>query len=326
MIASLIKKEGEKLYRLWNDFWFSPQDLLPISVFRFFFCFSLFVFHCIRFLDYEFFYSEKGILPYATLAKVVPESFVAPIPWEALAAHPTIGWLLHLAFLIGLLLLALGVIGRNGTWIVFILHLVFIKRNPMIIYGADLTSTAFFFMLCFTQCNEYLRVRLPWQKKGRAFLDFSPSEQSKSDLLGSVGIRFIQVQLCIIYAYAGFEKTKGPTWWKGDAIWNSLGNGQLTTIDFSFLQYFPVFIAFMTFATIIWETYFIFLVWYKPLRYYILGFGVFLHIGIAISLNIPFFSLLMVCAYLVFLEGKTLRRLASFCLNRFHLEDNRSTS
>jgi hypothetical protein len=122
--------------------------------------------------------------------------------------------------------------------------------------------------------------------------------------LASVALRLTQIQLCIIYLFAGTEKLKGPLWWRGEAIWGVLSNAQTTTFDFGFMANLPLVITFATYATLVWEIYFPVLVWSRRARYpWLLG-GVLLHASIGLMMNLPFFASVMVAAYSVFLRRR----------------------
>jgi hypothetical protein len=155
------------------------------------------------------------------------------------------------------------------------------------------------FFLAYLAMMDSNRFVSPW-KRSRAV---------KVDALTSVGVRLVQMQVCIIYLYSGFEKAKGNSWWQGDALWRALSNGQLVSWDFGFLQHFPMMIAVSTFTTVLWETYFPVLVWVPRTRFWMLGFGVFLHLLIAFTLNIPFFSWFMCATYVLFLPSSWAERL-----------------
>jgi hypothetical protein len=72
----------------------------------------------------------------------------------------------------------------------------------------------------------------------------------------------------------------------------------------SFLSHWPGVIYVMTFSTILWEAYFPALVWVKAIRYPLLFIGVMLHLGISTMLILPFFGLLMIVTYSLFLEPR----------------------
>jgi hypothetical protein len=123
--------------------------------------------------------------------------------------------------------------------------------------------------------------------------------------------RLCQIQVCVIYGYSGLKKLKGQVWWAGDALWNSLADPQLARWDFSWLAHFALPLTGLTFLTLAWEIYFPAMVWVRPIRKPVLMIGVFLHLGIAIGLNLPFFAALMISTYLLFLDRETLTHGAS---------------
>ncbi|RYZ85168.1 MAG: hypothetical protein EOP04_16535 [Proteobacteria bacterium] len=117
----------------------------------------------------------------------------------------------------------------------------------------------------------------------------------------SVAFRLSQIQVCVIYAYSGWEKLKGVAWWKGEALWTVLANSQIARFDFGFTSHLPMVIIAATYITMLWEIYFPVLVWIPKLRRPSLILGVLVHLGILITLFIPHFATLMIVAYVVFL-------------------------
>ncbi len=117
--------------------------------------------------------------------------------------------------------------------------------------------------------------------------------------------RLIQIQICIIYAYTGWEKLRGNDWWTGEALWLVLGNEQLVVANWSFLKSFPVLLASMTHFTIIFEIYFPVLVWFKKWRLVCIILGIGLHTGIIFVMGLFFFGVTMMSVYVLFL-GDTL--------------------
>lgn len=122
-------------------------------------------------------------------------------------------------------------------------------------------------------------------------------------MLTSSALRMVQIQMCIIYAYSGLEKLKGPTWWKGEAIWTVFANSQIVRWQMDWVSHLPLVITVMTYMTLAFEIYFPALVWLKKFRPWVLVCGVLLHVGIGIVVFIPFFSTLMIISYATFLTS-----------------------
>jgi hypothetical protein len=276
-IFSRMGRVIHDLERAWMSFWFESSAPRQLSAFRAVFGVLLFTYIATRTPDLMFLYSESGILPTSMMPQLMEMGHRTTIfRWFP---SDTAIWGLHFAFLGSLLSMALGFFPRLSAAVAFILHVSFLHRNMAGAYGMDSISTFFLLNLALADSRQ------------------------KSDM-ASVALRFSQLQVCIIYFYSGLEKLKGAFWWKGEAVWTVMANSQLASSDFSWLAGFPMIVAIATWSTLLWEVYFPVLVWIPRLRYPVLLFGVALHLGIGLSMNIPFFGFLMISSYLLFLpEG-----------------------
>jgi uncharacterized protein YbbC (DUF1343 family) len=97
------------------------------------------------------------------------------------------------------------------TWVI---GLAFLQRNYSVAFGADVIGGLFLFYLSFTQCCERWTLKNWLNKK----LGGVAQAVVHSDDLSAVFYRLIQLQLCVIYMYTGFEKLKGMSWWDGTAL------------------------------------------------------------------------------------------------------------
>jgi hypothetical protein len=279
------------LWSLWYRFWFEmpSETKQQLGLFRAVFAGILFVMYSIRFLEFDLFFSESGLLTHK-----MAQSFAPPSYEPAIFFFPESDFLLfgcYITFLVLLLLLALGFLGRGLTWVVFLLHVMFFQRNLTIIYGADLVSNFLLFSLCFTNANQ------AWTWVPQALKRFKSHQWHWLD---SMGVRMIQVQMCIIYGFTGLEKLKGSEWWDGSAVWYVLMNTQLAPIDFSFLAHVPLLIVAMTWSTLLFEVYFPVMIWFQKIRRPWLILGGLFHLGAALSMSLPFFSAIMVSTYILF--------------------------
>ena len=183
--------------------------------------------------------------------------------------------------------------------VAWILDMAFVQRNYAANYGADIIGSILLLYLSFIQSCERLSV-LNLVRKKKSFVD--------SDVISSVFMRMIQVQMCVVYAYTGFEKLRGTSWWDGTALWSVMANPQMTMMDFTFLRAVPWVIPIAGFTTIIFEIYFpVMVMWQKP-RYAWLLMGIGLHTGIALAMGLIPFSLIMMSTYFLFLDPLILER------------------
>lgn len=296
-----------KMVSAWNKFWFAPIDLFPAAIFRICFSVVIFLMYSLRQINILDFYSDRSVVPLARAMELLPEIYRPVFFWFPSSNLGIVA--LHLFYLLVIVLIGVGFYSRLFSFVGLVLQILFLYRNFSVAYGADMITCFWLFYLCFIESDRELSLR----KKLR-LPRLLPVIDNFS--LSTVGVRLIQIQLCVIYGFTGMEKLKGPSWWEGTAIWQVMGNLQLSTMDLSFLQNFPLLVVVLTYSTMLFEVYFPAMVWFPKIRPYWLFIGVMFHVGIALSMGLIFFSGVMIAAYVVFLNGDWLR--AKLNLPRFH--------
>ena len=300
----MIRHIGEKArdgvahaYAGWCRFFFEADAVEPMRLFRLCFGILLFAAYVVRALDNEFYFGANGVLE---LDKML-DSFPMKYRWSLLFWWPgnAMLWGSTVVFLISLLTMAFGYFPRVSALVAYVIHVSFMHRNMGIVYGLDMIATFFLFYLIFAKTDA------PPTRK-----------ESWSTMLTSAALRLGQIQVCVIYAFSGWEKLKGMSWWKGEAIWTVFANAQIVRWQMNWMSNFPLIITLATYMTLLWEIYFPALIWLKKLRPWILLGGVALHLAIGIVVFIPYFSTLMIISYVGFLtpnEAKwILRRIKVF--------------
>lgn len=289
----LIFSDLEK--RLFHD-----PKLENLALFRLIFCGTLFYIACWRQLNVDQF-GPDSLVPreqafglYFDYYKPYLQLFFWPDKYAKIVHGLYIG------------LLGLATIGLSNRFLMILTWVIaqgFIQRNFSVLFGADVIGNLFLFYLSFSRCHDYFSIKSLLLKKNPIK---TYSQNSFLDLLSSVSMRLLQFQLMTIYAYTGFEKLKGLTWWDGTALWTVLVNPQFTSYDLMFLRNIPIFFAIGTFITIVFEVYFPVMVINKKTRYLWLLVGVFFHLMIGILLDLMPFSLVMMSTYILFVDQNTI--------------------
>lgn len=270
--------------RNWNTFWFEAEGQSRMRLLQIALGFHFFIAYGIRAMDWKFWYSESGFAGISAMKATLPLEYRESLSFYFTSDRAQI--FLTALMLVAFLGMAFGRWARGFSIIAFILHVSFLHRNMAIVYGMDMIGTFFLFYLCFAQTT-------PGSKR------VSPS--SWSSMITSAALRFAQLELCIIYAFSGMEKLKGPSWWRGEALWTVWANAHIARFDWTWTANFPLLILLATFITLLWEIYFPALVWFKRWRPWILGMGVLIHTGIGLTVFIPHFAVVMILCYSVFL-------------------------
>lgn len=289
-LVDRLKGQPSKFFKAWNQFWFAPQDLLGLAMMRILLCGTMFYMYLARSANLSYYGMDAWVTKENALS-ALPELYRPLFLW---AFWPdSLNFVMHSLMIALLALLTLGVGGRWIMWGAWVISAGFIQRNYAVNFGADIIASLFLFYMCFTQSCERLSILNLVRKK---------TEFKKSDILSSTMMRMMQVQICVIYAYTGFEKLKGGSWWDGTALWSVLANPQMTTFDLSFVRGTPWIIPIIAYITVLFEVYFPVMVAWPKYRNLWLLLGVFFHAGIGIFMGLGPFATTMLSTYFLFLD------------------------
>jgi hypothetical protein len=294
--------------RRWDHFWFAPTETYHLALFRVVLALTLLTMYSIRIVDFDFFYGKNAFLPGSNGWDLLPSNMI-PL-WRWFPESPAITYVLHVALLVGLVLLLLGLGGRLITFALYILQLGFFQQNFAVSYGADVIAFHWLLYLSLTRHNDHLNVLNLFRKRAAIRLRGGATR---------VGLRLIQIQVALIYGFSGFEKLKGGPWWDGSAVWVTLSSMDLVDYDFSFLSQLPLLAFLASFLPLIWEIYFPVLIIQTGWRPWVLGFGVMFHFMIGWIMHLPFFGLVMTSSYFVFFNSVAIERRVKNFLNPLRL-------
>lgn len=289
--------------RAWSDFWFGFKELEKLAVMRMILAGTLFYLYFHRQFEVVKIYTDQGIVPKELALQLMPE-FNRPFFLLAFWSDAWAPWV-HGIFVFSLLLIFLGLSNRVLMFLTWAIGLAFLQRNYSVAFGADVIGGLFLLYLSFTQCCERWTLKNWLNKKlGRV-----TQAVVNSDDLSAVFYRLIQLQLCVIYMYTGFEKLKGMSWWDGTALWTVFANPQMVIVQLEWLRHFPYVIVGLTFATVVLEVYWPVLVWFKKFRPFVLLAGFLFHMGIGLVMALMPFALVMLSPYVLFLTDEEWARL-----------------
>jgi hypothetical protein len=207
--------------------------------------------------------------------------------------------LLAAGFCAGLALLV-GWHSRVSAIISFVVIQSLLRRNPFVVSAADELMSQMLFYLALSDAGILLSLdnkRL--KKKGQCPpMKTSPWAQ-----------RLLQIQICLIYLQTVLLKFVSKDWQSGDAVYNVLRSSELAHFPV------PLFISsnldicrLLSWATLGIEFAIPLLIWWRPVRLWIVILGITLHLSMEYCLNIPFFQGLMIVGLISFIDASTLKR------------------
>ncbi len=282
-----------------TQFLFSNKNHSSLGLLRIILCGTLFYIACWRQLNIDQL-GELALIPRDMALNIFPDFYRPAIQWffwpDAYVSF------VHIFLIILLGLATLGLSNRPLLFLTWAIQQGMMNRNYAINFGADSIGGLFLFYLVFTNCCEFFSIKNQFKLFSAKRVMPRPSD------LSSVFFRLMQIQICVIYCYTGFEKLKGQTWWDGTALWTVFANPQFSAFDLKFLSHFPWVIAIGTFLTVFFEVYFAAMVLHPVLRKYILIVGLVFHLGIGFLLGLMTFSLVMVSTYVLFIPDHEVER------------------
>lgn len=289
----MIRKLVWEFWKNWQQFWFESDAPMQIALFRFFFGINFFIAMLMRATDTEFLFFYSGVMP-KTAVDVVSHY---DLNFTILDYLPGNAWIVVFTaiLLLSTIAFTFGKWPRISALLALITHASLMYRNPAQAYGLDFTAS-FYFLFSIAMSTNKPRERM--------------SEREKTWV--SIGLRLSQIQLCVIYFYAGVKKLLGPAWWQGDAIWNMVANPVVARFDWTWMGHVPLLILGLTYLTVLWETYFPVLIWTRAGRLPMLVVGVFMHLGIATTMALPCFGFAMMSIYFLFLTDSEARTVIAF--------------
>lgn len=209
-------------------------------------------------------------------------------------------WWLSLVFA---LLLCLGFRTRFSACALYIFLTSIYQRNLDVLNSGDTLLRIYILLLACSQADQafsvdsWLAGRRTWAQQWSVEAAVWPQ-------------RLLQLQVAVVYCQATISKLAGNTWCDGTAVYYATHVLAYQKFAIPFIFENIVTVKLLTWAALAIEFALFTLIWYRPWRYYILGAGVMLHLGIDWCLNIPLFEYLMIAGYICFFDGDQLSKIS----------------
>ena len=203
----------------------------------------------------------------------------------------------NVVVIIAALLTCLGLFTRAATIVLAIGVISLHHRNSSILHGGDTVIRIMAMYMAIAPSGAAFSLdRLMAVRRGLA-----PAIPPMVSLWPQ---RLIAYNCSLIYFTSTWDKWFGMLWKSGAATWYPARLHEFDRFPVpAFFNQFPM-VYFTTYGTLAVEFALATLVWFKPLRKWVLLSGLMLHGYIDYSMNIPLFGYLMVAMYVVFYEGE----------------------
>jgi predicted DCC family thiol-disulfide oxidoreductase YuxK len=311
ILARLGRKTLAGIGQAWSSFWFQSSSTVPLEIIRIGVGTAV-LFHFAMATPFLFdLWGDAGWMTPATAQAYIQAPWMQSVfyyftaPWQWISFHVT--------FLLCCAAFVLGWRTSWVKWIVMIGQISYDHRNLTIVYGADSIIACLLFILCLAPIGRAIsldRVRAVRAAKRNNLEATLPPYTSP---WAGACIRLIQIQMAVLFFYSATDKLRTDEWWSGDAIWLALSTYEFYNPIFLHLlarQYWLVNVA--TYATLLIELAFPFLIWQRSTRPFLLSAAIFLHLMFGILLRLIYFSSVMIVGHMSFVRPEWLHRLGAW--------------
>jgi hypothetical protein len=196
---------------------------------------------------------------------------------ESSCLHAVCG--LYVVSLVGL---GLGLFTRVASVLAWFLHWALLSTGGTTIYGADTYAHIFLFYLMWAPAGAAWSLDVAQGRAPRA-----PSEMAR------LGLRVMQLHLCMSYLASGIQKSVGVQWWNGELIWRALSLPVYQQLDTSWLASVPWLSQIAGWTALFIELGYLVFIWPRRTRRLWIAAIVALHLGIAVFLGLGVFGAIM---------------------------------
>lgn len=279
--------EWNDIAAAWNMFFFRPEPLSALVLFRF--GFGLLIIANAAFLACEvrLWFGPDGLFGREEFRRA------ASFRWSLFRWLPprtsSACLVLALSATAGVCL-ALGVATRVAAIAAFLTLVALHQRNAAITHSGDAVLRLMAFLLIFTPA-------------GRPFdiADLLSGRSAAVETAAPWGVRLMQIQIAVIYLRTTFEKLRGKSWRNGTAAHWPMVVEHYRRFHWPAAARAPLLIHAATWSTLAVELSLGSLIWIRELRYPVVACGIALHLLIELVLDLQLFGITMIVCLLLFL-------------------------
>ncbi len=290
-----------------SDFASSRHRFIGMSLLRICFGFLTTVFYALHLHQRSFLWGPQAVVTNNDMHLLMAQTRA----WSLYEYFPsslgseTLYWL----GLIVSICFAAGIYTRITSILFFVLTWSVYERNYYAIDGGENLLIILCLYLIFADLDAVSIDRAMRGAKPRRFLpDWFTAMVHNAALFACL------FQVAILYFISAFFKVRGHVWVNGTALYYILRTDAFSLPGWSDrLILSALFVTVGTYATILFELAYPWLVWQHRYRYVITAGAVLLHTGIAVFMGLPWFSMAMISVHVLLFRDSEYLRLAAWC-------------
>lgn len=288
------KQKWRQVRGRWNRFWYAAIDPTLVGVIRVITGLMVMYSHAVWGLGLHDYFGAHSWMRPDIVQNLQAEHFHFSYLWfvgdEWL-------WLAHAVAFLALAGFTLGYKTRLTSVLTVAILVSYARRQPAATFGFDQITAFLTLYLAYgyfatsaaqraLSLDRWLAIR-----SGKLSATSRPAKSAGAN----VTLRLIQIQMCVVYFFAGVAKLQGEAWWNGEAMWLAFANEEYAnSLSMLWTWRIPGVLAAATHMTVFWELSFAACIWNRTLRPIWLFFGFFMHVGIGLFLSMWTFGLIMI--------------------------------
>lgn len=293
----------------WDQFFFTQRPTYNLALFRIIWGTLIFISVLSEIGNVQDFYGPAGLISLAEVKSRFPQvaiSLFYYLPDSRMSAYG-----IYFFTLFSLLMMTVGLKTRFFLFSSLICLVSLHMRNVWLISGMDVLVRCIFIIFIWSPCFNVLSLdSLLARKRGKP-LPVNASQWTW---------RLIQIQLSIVYLWTFWAKFKGDNWFDGSAVYYATRLETMRNFTIPWILDSSPLLMFATWSTLFIEFALGSLVWFKRLRTPIVILGIALHLGIEITMTIPFFEWVMMVLLMNYFNPEEYVELYEKCQKWFKLK------
>ena len=268
---------GERVWGAWERFFFTPESTAPLAVFRIVYGVVVSLWTLTQLPHLFVFYGPDGVLPHP-----LP---VGPGQWSVLSTFNSVTVLavVWLATLLAGVALTAGASPRIAAVVLLVGMIAFTRRDSYVLNSGDILLRVLAVYLVFAPSGESLSWDR-WRRHRAHFWEFpQPSTVGDTDAPGAALDHLPR---------RGVGEAAGRRLAQRDGtVLRAPDADQLRVPSPGFVAGSPLLVEWLTFGTLLVELSIGLFVWNRRARWWVLGAGFLMHLGIEIFIMVGFFSI-----------------------------------
>jgi hypothetical protein len=287
----------KKILKSWNNFFFEPLPTESIALFRILWCSIIGIYFLLDLQNINDFYGPHSLLSLQTVKNHFPYAHLNV--FNSFNSSYEIVYSVMALYGASILFALFGFYTRTSLVVMFVCMTSIHQRNIWLLSSSELLLRTISLYLICSPCGHSLSIDSILGRKFKSFRknrDWAPW-----------ALRLIQIQISVVYLWTVWHKLKGDDWLDGTAVYYATRLESMKTFSLSFLLDSETFIRIATWGTLLIEVSLGILIWIKEFRKPLIFLGIIFHLGIELTMSIPFFEIIMISLLMLYLTPLEVR-------------------